>query len=300
MSAFDGVDLAALPPPDLVEELNYETILASLLDDLRDKWPAFDALVESDPAIKLAEVSAYLAFLLRQRVNDAARAVLLPTSTGADLDNLAALFGVARLVIDPGDADAAPPVPPKLEDDPALRRRAQLALEASTAAGTKGRYLFYALGADPLVADAAVSAHDPSPGDVTIAVLSADPASWIADAALISAVNTIVQADDVRALCDTVIVTAAQVIDYEVEATITYLPGAAAEAAESVATERIEALAAERRLGRDLTRSAVFAALHAPGVHNVVLTKPAADVIVGPLEAARCTSITLSNGGIDE
>lgn len=297
MNGFTSVDLSRVPAPDIVERLDYEAVLADLIAELRSRWPAFDALVESEPAIKLAEVAAYLALNLRQRVNDAARAVMLPTATGADLDNLAALFDVARLVIDPGNAAAVPPRDAVFEDDASLRRRVQLALEAATAAGTKGRYLFYALGADPLVADAAVTS--PSPGEVLISVLSRDEADWAPTPALIDAVNAVVQDEDVRALCDLVSVEAATIADYSITATLTFLPGASSEIAEATARANVDALIAERRMGRDVTRSALFAALHVEGVQNVNLVSPAADIVIGETGAARCAAVDLTAGGVD-
>lgn len=299
MSAFDQVDLALLPPPDIVETLSYEAILAAMVAKFQAEFPAFDALVESDPAMKLLQVVAYQALLLRQRVNDAARAVLLPTATGADLDNIAALFDIGRQLVDPGDPAATPPVEPVFEADDRLRRRVQLAPEAMTGAGTRGRYTFYALGASAAVADVAVTAHDPTPGDVTIAIL-ANSEGWAPDVALLAAVDEIVQAEDVRQLCDTVHVVAATIIDYEIDANLTYLPGVAQEAAAAVAAAQIDELVSARRLGRDITRSAIMAALHVEGVHSVTLSAPASDLAIGPAEAARCTQVTLGQGGVDE
>ena len=91
--------------------------------------PAFDALVESDPAYKLLELAAYFKALLVQRGNDAARAVMPAYAQGADLDQIAARYNVARQVIDAGDPEALPPVPPVLEGDSDFRRRMLLAFE---------------------------------------------------------------------------------------------------------------------------------------------------------------------------
>ena len=77
---FTSVDLSQLPPPDVVETLDFETILAEMLADLRARDAVFDALVESDPAYKILEAAAYRETLIRQRVNEAARAVMLPSA----------------------------------------------------------------------------------------------------------------------------------------------------------------------------------------------------------------------------
>lgn len=288
---FDAVDLGALPPPDVIEALDYEAILDALKADFVARWPAFDAWVESDPVLKLLEVAAWRELLLRARVNDAARAVMLATATGADLDHLAALVDVGRRVIDPGDPDAIPPVAPTSESDAELRRRTQLALEAATAAGTAGRYTFYALGADPRVRDAA--ATSPAPGAVLISVVARDNAG-APDPALLAAVAAVVAAPAVRQLCDTVTVAAATLIDVAVTAELTLIPGPGAPAALAAAEARVRALFDGAPIGRALARSALYAALHVEGVVSVALAAPTADVAVGPTEAARLTALTLT------
>lgn len=96
---FAAIDLSQLPAPDVVQSVDYEATLAAMLADLRARDPAFDALVESDPAYKLLEVAAYYKTLTDQRVNDGARAVMPSSAIGADLDQIAARYGVERLVI---------------------------------------------------------------------------------------------------------------------------------------------------------------------------------------------------------
>jgi len=66
-----SIDLSRLPAPDVVAPLDYEAIRSQLIADFRARWPGFDALVESDPAIKLLEVAAYRELLLRAAINDA-------------------------------------------------------------------------------------------------------------------------------------------------------------------------------------------------------------------------------------
>ena len=85
---FTAVDLSRLPAPSVVEALNYETIYAAMLEQLQLFVPDFDATVESDPAVKILQVAAYRELLLRQRVNDAARQVMVAFATGANLKAL--------------------------------------------------------------------------------------------------------------------------------------------------------------------------------------------------------------------
>ncbi len=85
-------------------------ILAEMLEDLKKRDPLFTALTESDPGYKILEVAAYRELLIRARINDAAKAVMLAYAGSENLDNLAALFGVTRKVIDPGNSAEIPPI----------------------------------------------------------------------------------------------------------------------------------------------------------------------------------------------
>ncbi len=140
--------------PDVIEPLDYESILAAMLADLRGRWPEFSADVESEPAYKALQAAAYRELLLRQRVNDAARRVLPAFAAGADLDHVAALYGVSRRAG---------------ENDDALRARAVGALASASTAGPAAAYRALAVNASPDAADA--RAVSPSPGNVTVTVL---------------------------------------------------------------------------------------------------------------------------------
>ena len=54
-------------------------------------------LLESDNYSALLETLAYRELLLRARINDSVKAMLLPFSTGDDLDNIVAIYGIERL-----------------------------------------------------------------------------------------------------------------------------------------------------------------------------------------------------------
>lgn len=296
--AFTAVDLSRLPSPDVVEQLDYEAILAAMIADLQARDPQFTALTESDPAFKILEVCAYREMLLRQRINDAAHGVMLAYAGGSDLDQIAARYNVERQVIDPGDPDALPPVPPTYEDDESLRRRVQLSFEGFSTAGPEGAYIFHALGADPDVLDASVDS--PEPGQVLVTVLSRT-GDGTASQGLLDAVDATLAADDVRPLTDHVTVQTAEVLPYAIDATLILYPGpdesvvvAAAQAAAEAYAER------NHRLGRDVTLSGIYAALHQEGVQNVILASPLADIPVNNRQAAYCTGITLVVGGRDE
>ena len=60
--------------PEVLEKLNYEQILAEMLADFKNRFSEFSALTEADPVYKILEIASYRELILRQRVNDAAKA----------------------------------------------------------------------------------------------------------------------------------------------------------------------------------------------------------------------------------
>ena len=282
------IDLTLLPAPDVLEPLDYESILAVMLADLRERHPAFDALVESDPAYKLLEVCAYRELLLRHRVNDAARAVMLAYALGNDLDQLAGNYGVARLLITPADDTTNPPAPAIYEDDAAFRGRVLLSLEGYTTAGSRGSYKFHALSASSDVKDVGVTSLEP--GTVNIAVLSRT-GDGSAPATTIAAVTAALNDETVRPLCDTVQVQSASIVNFIVSATLSVYPGVDQAAIEAAAMASLDTyLVDQHRLSLGISRSGIMAALHQPGVRSVALISPAADVLCDWKQAAWCTS----------
>ncbi|MGC3003563.1 baseplate assembly protein [Streptomyces sp. G35A] len=267
------IDLSQLPAPDIVAPLDFEAVLAELKAQVLADLPELEGVIdlESEPVNKVLQVVAYQRVTMQARINDAARACMLAYANGADLDHLAALLDVQRL-------DG--------EDDARLRRRAQLALEGATVAGSTGSYQFHALGADARVKDAGIDS--PAPGTVRVTVLSAE-GDGTATTDLLAAVAAALSANDVRPLTDTVAVQAATVVPFEVRATLNVYPGPAAEPLLQAARQALAAYLAEhQRLGHDITRSGLFACLHQPGVQNVLLHSPAADLEIAPTQAAYC------------
>lgn len=293
--AFTSIDLSRLPAPNVVEALDYETILAAMIADLIARDPTFTAMVESDPAYKILEVAAYRELLLRQRVNDAAKAVMLAFAVGSDLDQIGANFNVERLVIDAGDPSAIPPRLPVFESDADFRARIQLALEGITTAGSEGSYVFHGLSADADVKD--IQAVSPNPGEVLVYVLSRT-GDGTASAGLLATVTAALNAESVRPLTDRVTVQSATIVPFTITAELTMYPGPDPEvvrqAAEDAVTSYVESV---RKIGYDVTLSGLYAALHQPGVQSVNLTSPVATVSIGDGQAGYCTAITVTAAG---
>ena len=289
MNGFDTIDFSQLPAPDVVEPLDFEGILAELMAEYAVSYPDYNATVESDPVRKLLEVAAYRELKLRQRVNDAGRAVMLPWSGGNDLDNLAAIVPVSRLQLDPGDQSAIPPIAPAMEGDDDFRTRVQLAPEAFSVAGPDGGYKYHALTV-PEVKDA--YPHSPAPVDVELYVLARE-GNGLPSQVVLDAVATVVNAKDIRPLTDRVSVLPAEIVEYAVSATLHIGTGPSAGDVRSVARANMQKLAdARHRLGAGVPLSAIYAALHVEGVQRVDLALDQG-IIVLSHQAAYCTYIDL-------
>lgn len=292
-----AIDLSRLAAPELVEIIDFETLYAERKAALVALYPAEKQAevaatleLESEPLVMLLQENCYREMTLRQRINDAGRAVMLAYARGSDLDHLAALLGVERLVVTPATLDTAA----VMESDPDLRRRVQLAPESFSVAGPVGAYVSTAVSADGRVLDA--GATSPIPGTVLVTVLSRE-GDGTASPDLLTVVTDAVGADDVRPLTDLVIVQSAEIIGYEVEAMIYVFPGPDGSLVMTEARKQLDAYLVDcHKIGREVAVSGLYAALHVGGVERVVLSKPAADVVANDTQAPHCTSISIAGG----
>lgn len=161
-----AIDVSRLPAPEIIEALDFETLLAAFKLRFLAFWnaqraidpslPAYDTLdLETDPAVIVGEAWSYLRLLDRQRINDAYRALLAPLATGANLDAIAGSRNFERLIVVPAtDTTAA-----VMEGDASLLRRYLLSYDVP-AAGSAGRYLFDAWSAWPQSQDRTLGLWD--------------------------------------------------------------------------------------------------------------------------------------------
>lgn len=289
------VDLSALPPPQVLESLDFETVYQEELSVFRtylgDNW---NAELESDPVVKLLELGAYRRLQTRARINDAAKSLLLAYARGTDLDHLAANVRLLRLVIQQADTQSVPPVPQVMEQDDALRERIQLVYEGLTTAGPRNSYILHARNASALVADA--QAQSPGPAQVVITVLHLE-GKGIADQPLLDKVYTYLSDEDIRPVGDRLTVQSAEVLEYRIDAVL-HMAGTGSEN-EAILTEATRRLAAwlnpRRRLGIVVTRSAIDAQLHITGISRVDLPGWQ-DIRCAPHQAAYCIGYNVSQG----
>ncbi|WP_409249242.1 baseplate J/gp47 family protein [Enterobacter hormaechei] len=298
-SSYDVINLSALAVPDAIVVPDAADIFTRWLARLRELDPEFDALVESDPAYKQGEINAYQLTLAFQRVNDAVRAVFLASARGADLDQIGAGFNVSRLVINPGDPDAVPPVDPVYEDDDAFRERIQLSWAQLNTAGARNAYRFHAKSADNDVLDA--DAYGPEthnrPGEVDVYVLSRT-GNGEASPGLTEKVMNKLSADEVRPLTDYVSVKSATIVSYAVTAELDIPDGPDAQ---TVLEHAISTLTSytllSHRINGLVPLSAIYAALQQPGVSRVRLISPVADLEAAAGQAPWCSAINVTRKG---
>ncbi|MFZ5246857.1 baseplate assembly protein [Enterobacter bugandensis] len=299
------IDLSQLPPPVVVEPLDFETLFAQRKAAFIAMYPedeqeeiARTLELESEPITMLLEENCYRELLLRQQVNEAARAVMLAYSTDSDLDNLAVNFNVERLTIQEEDDSVTPPIEAVMESDPDLRTRTQQAFEGLSVAGPTAAYEFWGRSADGRVAD--ISAVSPTPACVTISVLSREGDGTASDD-LLSVVAAALNDEEVRPVADRVTVQSAEIVPYQIDATLYIYPGPEAEPVRQASEQQLQAyIAAQNRLGRDIRLSAIYAALHVEGVQRVELAQPVADIVLSDYQASHCTEYTITVGGYDE
>lgn len=292
------VDLSKLAPPAVIEKLNYEQLLAARKEAFINLYPEAEREfwrarlnLESEPITKLLEENCYLQLLERDRINTAAQATMLAYATGSDLDVIAANFNVSRKIIQQANNQVTPPIPAVYEDDTALRLRAQLAFEGLSVAGPRAAYVYHGLSAHSDVAD--ISVVSPTPAHVVVTVLSRKGQGTAAEDVL-TAVRNRLNDDNIRPIGDRVTVQSATIAPYQIRAKLHIYRSPEYEPIKQVAQTNLENYTAERhRLGRDISLSGIYAALHIEGVQRVELIEPSADIALTNDKASYCTAINL-------
>ncbi|QSH40926.1 baseplate J/gp47 family protein [Lentisphaerota bacterium ZTH] len=289
MTNFNAIDLSLLKAPEVLEKLNFEQILAEILADLKRRFPEFSAITEADPAYKILEAAAYREVVIRQRVNDAAKANMLAYATGSNLDHLGALFNIKRHVV----IEATNESTATYEDDTALRQRILLALEGITTAGSKESYIFHALSACGKIADASV--YSPRPAEVAVTLLSREN-NGIPSEETLSKVRARLGSEKVRPLTDKLTVQAATIQSYNVAATLKIKPGAASSLIIAEAKKELRAYAQRSfKLGATVALSGIYAALHqVAGVEKVTLATPKTNITTKVNAAPLLETVTIN------
>lgn len=284
------LDLSQLPLPAVIEELDYETILAAHMADFLARWakvreshpelPAYDVeMLETDPVKIAIESCAYRELLWRARANDVARALMLATAAGPDIDNFAADFGMARRIVGAGENGA-----PILESDEEFRQRRYLAPEGYAAAGPEGAYRYFAWSADGSIRQVEAVKGENNRCDIVLLGRTGD---GTVSAEVIARVHDALSARTRRPLTDSVYVRSAAVISQPIRVLVAPLTGPAPSAVVAKAKASIEAYAASRHaIGTILRVDGIVGAAHAGNtVESVTVLEPAGDIDPGAFGA---------------
>ncbi|WP_186024251.1 baseplate J/gp47 family protein [Burkholderia gladioli] len=293
------IDLSQLPAPDIVDELDYETILAEKKARLVSLYPkeqqdeiAATLELESEPMVKLLQEGAYEKMLLLALMNEKARGILLAYAKRSTLEHIGALFDVDRLLISPGDPDQG--IDPVYEDDDSLRERIQLAPRGFSVAGPDDAYVFHARAADGRVK--AATAYSPSPCVMIVTVLSRE-GDGTASQELIDIVKKALEKK--RPQADEVIVQSAKIVPYAIRATLRFFNGPDRTVALAEAKKKtLQFAESMHRPGSEVTKDGLYASMRVAGVQKVLLDTPAEGVPIAIDQAPYCTGIELTDGGV--
>ena len=302
MENLTAIDLSQLNPPDVVRQIDFETILKEGLEDfyqrIEEVQPNFPRYLESDPAMKLAEAFAYREMLVRKESNEQALSVLLAFAKDNDLDHKAAERNLQRRIISPA-TDTTPEVK---ESNESLRRRVQLAPEGQTTAGSEGSYIFHGLNADPRVKDiypyAPLDENGYPNGICNIYVLS-NEGTGEASEDLLNIVTAALNAKSVRPLTDRPIVYSASILNYSIQAEIFIDEGPDENIVLNSCYKAAEEYTKKTHSFNDgVSLSGIYQALHQPGVSRVNLILPAGNVDTSLGQVAYCTGINISRASL--
>lgn len=306
------IDLSQLPAPDYLGPEDFETIFAGIKARMIELQPdvAGNLELDSDPLTKTLQRLAYEKQLDNVQKNHQVKQSMLAYAVGNNLDIRAADYNVKRFLIVPENLNAIPPQEAVYEKDEELRQRALLAWEKISTAGPIKGYEAKALDAHANIRSARakgpkltysngqlVSSNDVPLGCVKLAVLSRAADGIPTQAELEAVVQATLGSED-RPITDYVDVMPGVVSVYSISATLYLYDGPDKDLILQKSQDAVTAYTtAMFRLGFDVTRSGIIAALTVPGVQDVALESPANSISNDELSASRCTGIQIVFGG---
>ena len=318
-----------LAEPEVVKVEAFEVLLQQFKAFVVEYVAAKDPTTAAKLEVSLANESELLtvmleAFTVRLQThardyNAKIKQGLAWWATGTNLNARLADMGLERQVLDAGDPDAFPPVPPTEESDEAARLRYYLAPHAP-AAGSRMQYRREVL---TLGGRADVQVDTSAPGQVTVTYAFND-GGWAAkvkdgnarclvpgsgrvyvtvlgregdgtpSADLLKAVREHFARDDVRPETDEVVVQAATIKRYKIRAVAYINPGPDTSLTKADATKKLRAYAEScHRLEARVEPSWIDYTLHGAGGVRLEILEPTAPIVTAYNQAPYCTDIEL-------
>ena len=114
---------------------------------------------------------------------------------------------------------------------------------------------------------------------------------------MLDAVEAQLNDDEIRPLTDRPRIRSADIVTYQVDASLILYPGPDAALVLQEAIDAVNAyIAQETHIGLAPTLAGFYSALKQPGVYDVVLNQPAAAIVLTDYQSAHCTSVTVVIG----
>lgn len=291
------IDFDTLPAPAVIEEIDYDDILANMKKRFEQLAPDYAHLYEADPINKVFQSFAYREFYLRQRINAAVQAYMLPFSEGPDLDMLAAFYGVSRNILQEEDLGASPPKQQIMESDISLRSRVRDRIMGWSTAGPEYHYRYWARNGISEVKD--VKVYSPEGGMVRISIMSIE-GDGVPSQELLDEVSAQVGSDRVKVLTDTVEVVAGRKLVVDVKAQVYLREDTPFRVYEELVQNFRTQFNNAVQLGSDVTRSWLVSLMHPNGVYNVILDEPISDLILDDDEFPALGAVDIEYAGRKE
>jgi len=271
----EGINLALLPPLDVVQQVDLEAIIADIASRA-----ALENASPSDPAYRVALAAAYREMMLRQDANEQAKGLMLAFAVGPQLDHLGVTYY--------RNPDGSPVLRLSDENDHDFKYRLQLSTEGLSVAGPEGSYKYHATSAHTDVKS--VQVLSPAPVEIELCILSY-VGNGVASQEVLDAVNAKTQLN--RPLTDLVTTYSADIIEYQITATL-YVKSTPDPALVKAASEISAAKfgISKHYFNSKVKESSVHAALTVEGVEYVELTDWN-DIECGEKQAPFCTQINV-------
>lgn len=316
-----------LPAPEAIARPEFEAVVAQFKADYVANIKASDPALADEIEVTLEQPGALLTkmcetfaqYLLNEieRRNQQAKQLLPGWSRGSNLDNMVAHQGIQRQVLDPGDSDAWPVIPPVQESDDHLLLRYLLQSHAP-AAGSRMQYkascltlderalvtvdkpspdkvqLTYILQPDGI----ATQIKDgnglmPTPGHVTVTILARE-GDGTASPELLDHVRDHFARPDVSPGTDQITVQGAEIIPYTISAIAWIGRGPDSQITEISLRQKLQAYADKQHLlDAVIQPSFITHILHDAGAVKREIIEPVADIDCAPHQAPYCMGITV-------
>ena len=239
-----------------------------------------------------------------------------PGAVNKILDPLAFVSTVENLNVTGGGSDE--------ETDEQLRERIKLAPSQFSTSGSRQSYIFHAKGANAAITDISVFSYKPDnphvlpigrlvatsdgifitnkeitilPGMICIVPLAESEHYE----RIIGEIYNTCSPEKVRPLSDTVIVSAPEKKEYDIEVNLILLENADATDVQNQVISALNEYAKEHRkkLGRDIVRSHIAKICRIESVYDVEVVSPGNNIIVADGEFANCAQITVNMNGFN-